>query len=244
MQKMLGYMRKAIHEFGLIENGDRIAVGVSGGKDSVVLLTGLSLLRRFIGIDYSLVAITLDPLFGGQATDYAPVAELCRKLGVPHVLEETRIGEIVFDIRKEKHPCSLCAKLRRGALHEATVRNGCNKIALGHHFDDVVETFMMNLFVEGRLGCFAPKSYLSQRDIWMIRPMVFAPEREVRRAAVRNGLPIVKSKCPVDGQTKREEMKAFLREREREDKGFTLRMFGAMRRAGLDGWGYPEQPKK
>lgn len=244
MQKMLGYMRKAIHEFDLIQDGDKIAVGVSGGKDSVVLLKGLVLLKRFIGIDYDLAAITLDPSFGGIHTDYSPIKAFCDELGVPYILKETRIGEIVFDIRKEKHPCSLCAKMRRGALHDAALEAGCNKVALGHHFDDVVETFMMNLFVEGRLGCFAPKSYLSTKQLWMIRPMVFAPERDVRKAAVKNGLPIVKSKCPVDGKTKLEEMKQFLRERERGDDGFTFRMFGAMRRAGLDGWGYPEKQQK
>ena len=244
MQKMLGYMRKAIHEFDLIQNGDKIAVGVSGGKDSVVLLKGLVLLKRFIGIEYDLVAITLDPYFGGQPTDYTPVREFCEEMGVTYVLKPTRIGEIVFDIRKEKHPCSLCAKMRRGALHDAALEYGCNKVALGHHFDDVVETFMMNLFVEGRLGCFAPKSYLSTKKLWMIRPMVFAPEKEVRKAALKNKFPIVKSKCPADGQTKREEMKEFLRERERADNGFTFRMFGAMRRAGLDGWGFPEKPKQ
>lgn len=237
MQKMLGYMRKAIHEFDLIQNGDRIAVGVSGGKDSLVLLKGLVLLQRFIGIDYEVVAITLDPCFGGVQTDYTPVQALCEELGVEYILERTRIGEIVFDIRKEKHPCSLCAKMRRGALHETAKAHGCNKLALGHHYDDAIETFMMNLFTEGRLGCFAPKSYLSKRDLWMIRPMVFAPERDVRKAAERNALPIVKSKCPADGTTSRQKMKEFLREREKEDDGFKFRLFGAMRRADLDGWG-------
>ena len=147
MQKMLGYMRKAIHEFDLIQDGDRIAVGVSGGKDSVVLLNGLARLKRFIGIDYELVAVTLDPGFNGEWTDYSPIRTMCEQLNVPYELEQTRIGEIVFDIRKETHPCSLCAKMRRGALHDAAKRLGCNKVALGHHYDDAVETFMMNLFI-------------------------------------------------------------------------------------------------
>ena len=241
MQRMLGYMRKAIQEFGLIENGDKIAVGVSGGKDSVVLLTGLAMLRRFIGIEYELVAVTLDPHFGGEATDYSPIRALCEQLEVPYLVKDTQIGEIVFDVRKEPNPCSLCARMRRGALHDAAVAQGCNKIALGHHFDDAVETFVMNLFNEGRLGCFSPKSYLSRKKLTMIRPMVFAPEKEVRRAAGRAGLPIVKSKCPADGITSRQTTKEFLAAREREDHGFKLRLFGAMRRAGLDGWGYPEK---
>ena len=158
MQKILGYMRKAIQEFDLIENGDRIAVGVSGGKDSLVLLKGLVLLRRFIGIDYTVTAISLDPHFNGEKGNYEPVAELCRELGVEYVLIDTHIGEIVFDVRKEEHPCSLCARMRRGALHDAAIANGCNKLALGHNFNDVVETFVMNLTIEGRLGCFSPKS--------------------------------------------------------------------------------------
>lgn len=244
MQRILGYMRKAIQEFDLIQDGDKIAVGVSGGKDSVVLLTGLARLQRFIGIRYELIAITLDPRFGGTETDYSPVAALCEELQVPFHLERTDIGPIIFDVRKEPNPCSLCAKMRRGALHDAAKALGCNKIALGHHYDDVVETFVMNLFNEGRVGCFSPKTYLSRKDLWMIRPLVFAPEKEVRRAAVKNGLPIVKSKCPADGHTARQDTKEFLAEHERESEGFKLRLFGALRRSGVDGWGYPEAKEK
>lgn len=244
MQRILGYMRKAIHEFDLIQDGDKIAVGVSGGKDSLVLLKGLALLRRFIGIDYQLVAITLDPGFQKQWTDYSPIKTMCDELDIPYIVKKTHIGEIVFDIRKETNPCSLCAKMRRGALHDAAKEYGCNKIALGHHYDDAVETFVMNLFIEGRLGCFSPKSYLSRKDLWMIRPLVFAPEKDVRKAALKNELPIVKSKCPADGYTSRQKTKEFLRQREKEDPGFTYRLFGAMRRADLDGWGYTYQYKK
>lgn len=241
VQRILGYMRKAVAEFDLIQDGDRIAVGVSGGKDSVVLLTGLVLMRRFIGIDYEVVAITLDPQFGGVTTDYSRIAELCRRLNVPYVVKETQIGQIVFDVRRESNPCSLCARMRRGALHDAAVAAGCNKIALGHHFDDAVETFVMNLFNEGRLGCFSPKSYLSRKKLTMIRPMVFAPEKEVRRAARAKNLPVVKSACPADGMTSRQKTKEFLAQKERENEGFKLRLFGALRRSGLDGWGYREK---
>ena len=194
MQRILGYMRKAIQEFGLIQDGDRIAVGVSGGKDSVALLAGLSQLQRFIGIEYSLTAITLDPQFHGVPGDYAEVEKLCARMEIPCVIKRTQIGEIVFDARKEPNPCSLCARMRRGALHDAAKEAGCNKIALGHHYNDVIETFLMNLFNEGRLGCFSPKSYLSRKDLWLIRPLVFAPEKEIRRAVERTGLPVVKSK--------------------------------------------------
>ncbi len=238
MQKILGYMRKAIQEFDLIQNGDKIAVGVSGGKDSLVLLKGLVMLKRFIGIDYEVIAVTLDPKFYGVEGDYSSVQELCDELGIQYVLKRTQIGEIIFDVRKEPNPCSLCARMRRGALHDAAKEYDCNKIALGHHYDDAVETFVMNLFNEGRVGCFSPKSYLSRKDLTLIRPLVFAPEKEVRKASVHADLKVVKSKCPADGHTSREKTKEFLREKEREDDGFTYRLFGAMRRAGIDGWGY------
>lgn len=234
-------MRKAIQEFDLIQDGDKIAVGVSGGKDSLVLLEGLVRLKRFIGIDYEVTAITLDPRFGGIDGDYSSVEEMCQRLGVDFILKRTHIGEIVFDVRQETNPCSLCARMRRGALHDAAKEASCNKIALGHNYDDAVETFVMNLFNEGRLGCFAPKSYLSRKDITMIRPLVFAPEKEVRNAAKRSGLEVVKSKCPADGHTSREETKRFLAERNKADKGFSDRIFGAVRRAGLDGWGYKDK---
>ena len=241
MQRVLGYMRKAIQEFDLIQDGDRIAVGISGGKDSVALLVGLARLRRFIGIDYSLTAITLDPQFHGVPGDYSAIGKICEELEIPYVVKKTQIGEIVFDARQETNPCSLCARMRRGALHDAAKEAGCNKIALGHHYNDVIETFMMNLFNEGRLGCFSPKSYLSRKDLWMIRPLVFAPEKEIRRAVERTGLPVVKSKCPADGHTQRQVMKEFLAQKERESSGFQYRVFGALRRSGLDGWGFPVQ---
>lgn len=237
MQKILGYMRKAIQEFDLISDGDSVAVGISGGKDSLVLLRGLALLQRFIGIDYRIVGITLDPQFNGVPGDYSSVAEMCCDMGIEYHLIPTHIGEIVFDVRKEDHPCSLCARMRRGALHDAAKEYGCNKIALGHHYNDAVETFIMNLFTEGRIGCFSPKSYLSRKDLTLIRPLVFAPEKEIRKTAMKNNLSVVKSRCPADGHTNREKTKNFILQMEREDNGFTDRLFGAMRRANIDGWG-------
>ena len=237
MQKILGYMRKAIQEYGMIHDGDHICVGVSGGKDSVVLLSGLAQLRRFIGINYKLSAITIDPAFGGIQGDYAPIAELCSRLDIPYHIVRTEIGSIVFDVRKEKHPCSLCAHLRRGALHDKAVELGCTKIALGHNYDDTVETFVMNLFKEGRLGCYSPVTHLEKKDLYMIRPLLLAPEKDIRRAARRAELPIVKSKCPADGNTNRQTTKEFIREMERKDHGFKDRLFGAMKRADLDGMG-------
>lgn len=235
-------MRKAIQEFDLIDNGDVIGVGVSGGKDSLILLRGLYLLKRFIGIDYKLVAITLDPQFNGVQGDYSSVQKLCDDMGIEYILKRTQIGQIVFDVRKEEHPCSLCARMRRGALHDTAKEAGCNKIALGHHRDDVVETFMMNLEIEGRIGCFSPKSYLSRKDITMIRPLVLAPENAIRHAVnTCEDIKIVKSKCPADGHTKRQDMKEYLNQKEREDKGFKDRIFGALRRSGIDGWGFKAQ---
>lgn len=237
MQRILGYLRRAVQEYDLIENGDRIAVGISGGKDSLVLMAALRQFQRFGLVDYTLVGITLDPQFGGVQTDYTPAERFCESLGVEYHIYRTQIGQIVFDERKEKNPCSLCAKMRRGALHDHAKQLGCNKLALGHHNDDALETFLMNLFIEGRIGCFAPKSYLPRRDLTLIRPLCFASERDVIRAARQNIPEIVKSRCPVDGHTARETMKQFIREKERADEGFKKRVFGAMRRANVDGWG-------
>ena len=237
MQKILGYMRKAIQQYGLISDGDRILVGVSGGKDSLVLLYGLTLLRRFIGIDYQVIGVTIDMGFTNGKMDFSPVAEFCKVHDIEYRTVKTQIAEIVFDVRKEDSPCSLCARMRRGALHDAANELGCNKVALGHNYDDAVETFIMNLFTEGRIGCFAPSTYLTNKKVTVIRPLSLAPEKEVRRAARRNELPIVQSVCPADGHTNREKTKNFLAEMERNDHGFKDRIFGAMKRADIDGWG-------
>ncbi len=238
MQKMLGYVRRACQEFDLIEDGDKIAVGVSGGKDSLVLLCALAKMRRFYEKKYEVCAVTIDPKFGGVEGDYSAVERLCSELSMPYKIVKTDIGEIVFDIRKETNPCSLCAKMRRGALCDAVKEMGCNKLALAHNNDDAIETFIMNLFNEGRIGCFAPISYLSRMGVTVIRPLVFAPENAVMSCAKRNALEIVKSKCPADKTTKRQWTKEFLRELERNDRGIKERIFGAMRRAGIDRWGY------
>lgn len=235
MQKILGHMRKAIQQYNLISNGDHICVGISGGKDSLVMLEGLVMLRRFIGIDYKITALTIDPQFHGIEGNYSPVAEFCEKLGIEYHIIKTQIGEIVFDVRKEPNPCSLCARMRRGAIYNSATEYGCNKIALGHNYDDVVETFIMNLFTEGRIGCFSPATYLEDREIHIIRPLVLTPEREIKKAA-RN-LPVIKSQCPADGHTNRQKTKNFIAGMERYDHGFKDRIFGAMQRAGIDGWG-------
>lgn len=243
MQKILGYVRKAVQQYDLIQNGDRIAVAVSGGKDSLVLLKALAEYRRFSSASYDLTAITIDPRFNDADGDYTSVQSLCNELRIPYIIEPTDIAKIVFDIRKEQNPCSLCAKLRRGALHGCAKSHGCNKLALGHNNDDVIETFIMNLFQTGSISCFAPKSYLTDRDITVIRPLCLAPEKQVISAAKRNNLQIVTSACPADKHTKRQEIKEWLNGMERSDKGFKLRIFGAMSRANVSGWGVSQNNK-
>ena len=201
MQRLCGLMRKAVQDYEMIAPGDRVMVGVSGGKDSVALTIGLSMLRKYIGFDYEVVAVTLDPQFDHQPMDY-----------------------------------SALAKLRRGALHTAAQELGCNKVALGHHLDDAVETFYMNLWREGRIGCFSPVTYLSQRDLTLIRPMLLATEYEVQCAVREAGLPIVKSRCPADGVTVREQTKEFVQERCRTDHAFRQKTLHALQESGIDGW--------
>ncbi len=237
MQRMLSYIRRACDDYNLIEHGDKIAVGVSGGKDSVLLLSALSALRRFYPKNFELYAIILDPQFGGRKTDYSPIEKLCEEINVPLTIKRTHIGEIVFEERKEKSPCSLCARMRRGALHDACLELGCNKLALGHHKDDVIETFLMNLFSEGRLGCFSPLTYLSRKDIHMIRPLIYTPESEIQAAVARLSLPIVKSRCPADGVTLRQTMKEKIAQMEKQTPGVSEKIFGALVRSGIDGWG-------
>ena len=236
MQKMMGYMRRAIAQYHMIEEGDRIAVGVSGGKDSLVLLVALARMRRFLGIGYDIVGVTIDQGFDGVPGDFSRIESLCHEEGIPYEVVRTEIGEIIFHWREEQSPCSLCARMRRGALHDAALRLHCNKVALGHHREDALETFMMNLMNEGRLGCFSPVSYLSRKQLYLIRPLVLAPEGEILAAANRAHLPVWRNPCPVDGHTERERMKGMLRDLEREDPGLKNRMFGALQRAHLSGF--------
>ncbi len=237
VQLVLGYMRRAVQQYDMIQDGDKIAVGVSGGKDSVMLLAGLAALRRFIGIQYDLVCITIDPGFNEEVADYTAIRELCERLEVPFVQKNTNIGQVVFDIRKEKNPCSLCAKMRRGSLDDAAKKLGCNKLALGHHREDAIETFMMNLIIQGRVGCYAPVTYLHRKDITVIRPLCLAHEKDIIGAVRRQGLPVVKSRCPADNAgTAREEMKNFLKRLEKEYPDVNKRLFGAMQRGHIDGW--------
>ena len=234
MQKMLSYVRRAADHYHMIEEGDRIAVGVSGGKDSLTLLTALAQLRRFYPKKFEVVAITLE--MGYEDMDFSPVIELCRRLEVEYIRVPTQIKQIVFDIRKEENPCSLCATLRRGALHEAALAAGCHKVALGHHFDDAVETYMLSLFYEGRISCFKPVTYLDRKGVTLIRPLLYVPEYMVRSFARRYNMPVVFNPCPADGKTKREDVKTLLKTLEQQFPGVRDRVFGAMQRYPLDDW--------
>lgn len=229
-------MRSACQQYDMIKEGDRIAVGVSGGKDSIALLAAMANLRIFYPEKFELVAITLDPRFGGEDADYSAIEELCKKLGVEYIIKRTQLAEVIFDIRKESNPCSLCARMRRGALHDAAKAAGCNKIALGHHLDDVAETFIMNLFNGGTLDCFMPVTYLSRKDIYMIRPMIFARESDCARVCRRESLPTVKSKCPADGTTERQEVKEFLNSLEKKYGNVREKILGAMQRKEINGY--------
>lgn len=236
MQKLLSYMRSACQQYEMITDGDRIAVGVSGGKDSMALLAAMADLRLFYPQKFELVAITLDPRFGGEDADYSAIEEFCREREIEYIIKRTQLAEVIFDIRKESNPCSLCARMRRGALHDAAKAAGCNKIALGHHLDDVAETFIMNLFNGGTLDCFMPVTYLSRKDIYMIRPMIFARESDCARVVRRGNLPIVKSKCPADGTTERQEVKEFLNSLEKKYGNVRDKILGAMQRKQINGY--------
>lgn len=224
MQKLLSKTRQAINDFNLIDDGDKIAIGLSGGKDSLTLLHILKNYQKFSPEKFELIAITLNP--GG--VDNSPLHKLCKELEVPFYEIQTDIKEIVFDIRKEKNPCSLCAKLRRGILHEKAREYGCNKVALGHHKDDAIETFAMALFYEGRVNCFSPKSYMDKVDLTLIRPMVYIEEYMTKKAAREYNYPIIKNPCPADGKTNRQDIKELIMRLNREMPGFKKNLFGAL----------------
>lgn len=236
MQKLISCMRSAIEKYEMIADGDKICVGVSGGKDSLALLCALADMRRFMPQKFSLCAVSLSLNFGGEKTDFSEIEELCRRIRVPYVIKNTQIGEIIFDVRKENNPCSLCARMRRGALHDAAKELGCNKIALGHHLDDAVETFFMNLLEAGTIGSFKPVTYLSRKDITMIRPMIYAFEKDVERAANSRNLPVCKSKCPADGNTHRQKVKELIHSLEKDYENLRKKTITALQKGEIDGW--------
>ena len=227
-------VRKAVDEYRMIGDGDAVAVGVSGGKDSLLLLCALKHLQQFYPKRFSLRAITVELGFPGM--DFAPVAELCRRLDVPYTRIPTDIREVVFDVRQESNPCALCAKMRRDALNTAMKELGCNKLALGHHYDDAVETFLMSLLLEGRIGCFKPVTYMSRMDVWQIRPLIYSGEEKIAAAAAALNLPVVENPCPEDKASKRYEIKRLLTQLSGDYPDLRSKVFGAMQRHPLEGW--------
>ena len=236
MRRILSRTRAAVDDYKMIQKGDKIAVGVSGGKDSLLLLKALCELKRFYSEEFTIVAVTLDMRFNNKNGDFSGIAKLCQEYGIEYVVKPTDLYEIIFNIRKESNPCSLCARMRRGILHDTAKELGCNKIALGHHLDDAAETFLMNLFIESRIGCFAPVTYLSRKDITMIRPLIYVREREAVAAAERLELPIVESGCPANEHTKREDVKNLINELSAQFGDVPEKIVGAMQRGGIDRW--------
>lgn len=233
MQKLIGLVRRCVQDYHMIEEGDRIGVGVSGGKDSVALLAFLAELRKYNDKAFDVEAITIDM---GLGMDYTLIADWCEKLDVKFNLIQTQIGPIIFEHRKEKNPCSMCAKMRRGALNQALLDRGMNKLALGHHYDDAVETFMMSLIYEGRISCFQPVTDLDRTGIIQIRPMLYIHEKTIDSFVTRNELPVITNRCPVDKYTKREEIKQLVYDLSATYPDLKERIFGAMQRFPLPEW--------
>ena len=233
MQKLIGLGRRCVEDYDMINAGDRIAVGVSGGKDSLALLVFLAELRKYNHKPFDVEAITIDM---GLGMDYSGIEALCKELDVPFTLVKTQIGPLIFEHRKEKNPCSMCAKMRRGALNEALLERGMNKLALGHHYDDAVETFLMSLLFEGRISCFQPVTNLDRTGVIQIRPMLYIHEKTIDNFVSRHQLPVLENRCPVDKTTKREEVKQLIFELSARYPDLKERVFGAMQRLPLPEW--------
>lgn len=234
MQKILGYMRKAIEDYHMIDEGDKIAVGLSGGKDSITMLMGFKALQRFYSKKFDVIAVSVNP--GFEFFDSEFLKKTCDDIGIPFFIEESHIKEIVFDIRKEKNPCSLCANLRRGILNSIAIREGCNKIALGHNEDDVLETFMLNLLYTGSISTFAPVSYMDRSKMTLIRPLIYAPEKDIRKFVKKNNITVMPKACPMDGVSKREDMKKMIQDLQIYIPHIRANLYGAIMRSNIKGW--------
>ena len=234
MKTTLGCLRKADTDFGLISDGDHIGIGVSGGKDSLLLLHALSLYRKFSHKNFTVTALTVT--LGLKPFDVSPVRDLCASLDVPYTVRETDIGEIIFNYRREKNPCALCAKMRRAVLADLCRESGCNKLALGHHREDAIETLLMSLLYEGRFHTFHPKTYMSRTGITVIRPLIYLPESHVKHMSKELDLPVLTSPCPVDGKTRREEMKKLMADLKRRYPDAPERLLHALRADRCDLW--------
>ena len=239
LQQLMSYARRAIDDYEMISEGDRIAVGISGGKDSLTLLYALHGLQRFYPKHFDLEAITVD--LGHKGFDVTPVQNLCKEMDIPYTVVKTDIAQIIFEERKESNPCSLCAKMRKGALNEAIKKTGCNKVAYAHHKDDIVETMLLSLIYEGRFHSFSPKTYLDRMDLTVIRPLMYVKEADIKGFKNKYDLPVIKSPCPADGYTKREYAKNLLQQLNQENPGVKERMFSAIVNGNIQGW--PEKSR-
>lgn len=239
LQQLMSYARRAIDDYDMIESGDRIAVGISGGKDSLTLLYALHGLKRFYPRPFELEAITVD--LGHPGFDVTPIRKLCEQMEIPYTVVKTDIAQIIFEERKESNPCSLCAKMRKGALNEAIKKTGCNKVAYAHHKDDIIETMLLSLIFEGRFHSFSPRTYLDRMDLTVIRPLMYVGEADIKGFQNKYHLPVVKSPCPADGYTKREYAKNLVRQLNLEHPGAKERMFAAIINGRIPGW--PEKSR-
>lgn len=234
MQKILSYMRKSIRAYNMIQDGDKIAVCLSGGKDSITMLMGLKQLQTYFDKNFEIIAVSVNPGFNFFNTEFLQIT--CDKIGVPLIIEESNIKQIVFDIRKEKRPCSLCANIRRGILNSVAIREGCNKIALGHNEDDVLETFLMNLFLTGSFSTFGPSTYMDRSKITVIRPLIMTNEKEIKKFIKRNNIEVMEKNCPMDGISKREYMKDLLYKLNLDIPMVRSNLIGIIKRNNINGW--------
>ncbi len=233
MQQILSYMRKAIEDYNMIEEGDKIAVALSGGKDSITMLMALKNLQRFYPKKFEIIAISINP--GFEFFDKNFLENICKNIDVPLFIEDTNIKEIVFDVRKEKNPCSLCANFRRGALNSVAIREGCNKIALGHNEDDVLETFLLNLLYTGSINTFSPVSYMDRSKMTLIRPLIYAPEKYIKKFIRKNNIKVMPKTCPMDGISKREDMKKMIKDLQIDIPHIRANLYGAIKR-NIETW--------
>ncbi len=242
LQKIIGKTKRAIEDFNMIDEGDKIAVGLSGGKDSITLLYALYYLQKFYRKHFEIMAITIHP--GSETFDTTELKKICDELGVEYLVYNSNISQVVFDIRKEENPCSLCANMRRGMLNSLAVEHGCNKIALGHHMDDVMETFLMSVLLNGRIHTFAPVTYLSRSNVKTIRPMIYVEEKLIRSVAKEKNFPVMNKCCPADGFTKRDYMSDLIHTLKKDIPRVKEHIFGAIKRSHIDGWNIQKENEK
>lgn len=234
LKTLMSLVRKAVDDYNMIEAGDKIAVGLSGGKDSVILLIALNTLKKFYPKHFEIEAITIS--LGFENMNFDSMSNLCKSLNINYTVENTNIGKIIFDERKEKNPCSLCSKLRKGALNNVAKNLGCNRVALGHNKNDIVETFFLSLFYESQIYTFSPVTFLDRKQLYSIRPLMYVNESDIKSFVKANGIEIVHNQCPANGNTKRADIKQFISQNQKMYENLSEKVFGAIKRSNIDGW--------